>query len=287
MLSSLLRHRGSQEGLDIGEDGYTLLSKVVAMPTFQAGAFTTAEILELVAEKDEKKRFQVCTREGELWIRASQGHTIRTVDDSKLLQRIESADEVPCCVHGTYLFAWPDILNSGGLSRMSRNHIHFAPRLPGAGRVISGMRTDAEVAVFVSVSGAIAAGIEFFRSANDVVLTRGDADGKVPLCHFERVLRLPDLSQLWPVAASDEPPPAEDLAGGTAATAAATVAANEGAPAEGAAAAARRHCDASAGGSATGADGGGSGDAGGGGAPDSESEEETVLLGRALLRGSL
>merc|ERR1712232_558785 len=117
---------------------------------------------------------------GAAWIRANQGHTIRAVQDAKLLTPISCAEEIPCCVHGTYLWAWDQIIASGGLSRMARNHIHFAPRSPGTGVVISGMRSDCEVAVYIDAASAMAAGIQFSRSANDVILTTGDANGMVP-----------------------------------------------------------------------------------------------------------
>ncbi|KAI4138639.1 MAG: hypothetical protein LQ340_008050, partial [Diploschistes diacapsis] len=35
-------------------------------------------------------------------------------------------------VHGTYPAAWAKILETGGLSRMGRGHVHFAVGLPGA-----------------------------------------------------------------------------------------------------------------------------------------------------------
>lgn len=197
MLSSVLRHRGRALGLEIGEDGYTLLSDVVKLPVFKEKGASDVEVQTLVAESDEKNRFHVCSRGGQLWIRANQGHTIRTVEDSKLLCLIGDPCAVPCCVHGTYFLAWEEILSCGGLSRMARNHIHFAPRPPGEG-VVSGLRSDAEVAVFICIASAMAAGIDFFRSANDVILTRGDARGMVPVQHFQKAVRLRDGELLWP-----------------------------------------------------------------------------------------
>lgn len=198
-LSSLLRHNAREEGLALGSDGYARVGDVAALASFHAGGFTVSEVRKLVGQEDEKRRFSICERGGEMWIRANQGHTMASVQDDKLLKPISSAAEVPDCVHGTFLSAWPKILASGGLSHMARNHIHFTTQLPGPGnKVISGMRQDAEVAVFVSVASALAAGLEFFRSANGVILTRGDARGMLPVAHFLRAVRLKDGSQLWP-----------------------------------------------------------------------------------------
>lgn len=75
------------------------------------------------------------------------------------LQPITSAVEAPVVVHGTYKKAWDSIKHqvllcighrinvlcklslagNQGLSRMKRNHIHFAPDVPGGQEIISGM----------------------------------------------------------------------------------------------------------------------------------------------------
>ncbi len=57
-------------------------------------------------------------------------------------------------VHGTYAKKLPAIEKSG-LSRMARNHIHFAKGLPGQNQVISGMRQDCNVHIYVHVPTAI------------------------------------------------------------------------------------------------------------------------------------
>lgn len=215
-LASLLRHRAQNVKLRMRPDGFARLREVLALQMFADDAFTVEEVEGLVAYKDEKQRFQLATFGGEQWIRANQGHTIRTVQDDKLLVAITEDEEIPICVHGTYLFAWEGIMRDGGLSRMNRNHIHFAPRPPGADRLISGMRSDCEVAIYISVARAMASGIQFFRSANEVILTRGDEQGRLSACHFERAVRLADCGQLWPpplVPLSPLPglPPAEAL----------------------------------------------------------------------------
>lgn len=78
---------------------------------------------------------------------------------------------------------------------MSRNHIHFAtgPALSsvlpegrggsivvrdrsagaGAGGVISGMRTDAQILIYIDLKKALEAGVPFWRSENGVILSEG------------------------------------------------------------------------------------------------------------------
>jgi len=85
--------------------------------------------------------------QGIQWIRANQGHPPKTVSDSELLVEITDPASAPICVHGTYKKVLPLVLQTG-LSRMGRNHIHFAPGLASEnGGVISGMRGNCEVVV--------------------------------------------------------------------------------------------------------------------------------------------
>lgn len=133
----------------------------------------------------------------EFMIRATQGHSIKTIAaDTGLLTPITLSDAstIPStCVHGTFYGAWLTILNSGGLKRMGRNHVHFAegPTLAELGlsergektdgnaaerkEVISGMRRDAELLIYVDVKRALEneKDMEWWRSENGVILTAG------------------------------------------------------------------------------------------------------------------
>ncbi|WEW55339.1 tRNA 2'-phosphotransferase [Emydomyces testavorans] len=143
-------------------------------------------------------------------IRARQGHSIKSVEASALLKQLSLSDGAlpQTVVHGTYHAAWPKILETGGLKCMSRNHIHFATgpplsaflpggaagevRIPsqfkgrerrdgggggggdgGDDRVISGMRFDAQILIYIDLKKALAAGCPFWISENSVVLSEG------------------------------------------------------------------------------------------------------------------
>ena len=134
------------------------------------------------------------------------------MDDSLLLAEITDPADAPCCIHGTYRKNLPSIL-SDGLSRMTRNHVHFAPGLPptaegadGKPGVISGMRSSCDVAIYLDVRAALQAGIKLFRSENGVLLSPGDADGRIPSVLFKKVVDL-NGGQLVPL---DRPPRATD-----------------------------------------------------------------------------
>ncbi len=152
-------------------------------------------------------------------IRATQGHSITAVTSQALaLTRLTPLTAPATVVHGTFPAAWRLILASGGLRRMGRNHVHFATGVPGWGTdvmdvsgklgeegkagnvpnrakegkevVISGMRRDATVLVWVDVRRAMEeGGLGFWRSENGVVLCEGDGEGVVGLEFVGRVVQ--------------------------------------------------------------------------------------------------
>ncbi|KAL2166713.1 hypothetical protein VTG60DRAFT_2276 [Thermothelomyces hinnuleus] len=225
-LSRLLRHQATNAGIELDREGFARLDKVLQWPPLRSLAPTFSEILDAVHNSD-KKRFAIkpnpatnpdldeTSTEPSHWlIRANQGHSIK-LDSEHLLRPLalpspeggglpEGAVAVPpVVVHGTYFAFWPAIVASGGLRPMGRNHVHFSTGLPedtDAG-VISGMRRDAELLVYVDVAASLrdgGGGIRWWMSDNGVVLTEGDADGLVPLRYFKEVVgRRQGVGLLW------------------------------------------------------------------------------------------
>jgi 2'-phosphotransferase len=166
-------------------------------PTDSSDAAVVAEAstpITFEADNDDPSNFL---------IRANQGHSIK-VEEEGLLEAITLESELPATVvHGTTHRAWPQILSSGGLKKMTRNHVHFASGLPagfepleGANDiqseaqkepVISGMRNTSSVLVFIDVKKALEGGLKFWKSANGVILSEGNGNGVVPLAYFARV----------------------------------------------------------------------------------------------------
>ena len=139
-----------------------------------------------------------------LCIRANQGHSIGMIDSNLLLQRLTS-DELlqnyPIMVHGTNYSAWERIQSSGGLSKMQRNHIHFATDIPTANgtnnAVISGMRKSCDVYIYVCINKCIRDNISIYKSENGVLLTAGVDDlGILPL-HYVSHVTNSSGSVLW------------------------------------------------------------------------------------------
>ncbi|RVW76881.1 tRNA 2'-phosphotransferase 1 [Vitis vinifera] len=100
------------------------------------------------------------------------------------------AYELFLCVHGSYKRNLESILESG-LKRMKRLHVHFSCGLPMDGEVISGMRRDVNLLIFLDVRKALEDGMKLYISDNKVILTEG-FDGVVPVKYFEKIESWPD-----------------------------------------------------------------------------------------------
>lgn len=136
-------------------------------------------------------------------IRANQGHSIAIESEALLTPITLEGSNVPAVVvHGTYFAFWEAIVASGGLSKMGRNHVHCSTGLPedGAAGVVSGMRGDAELLVYVDVKKSLEEGaMSWWVSENGVVLTEGvGEEGLVPVKYFKEVVgRKEDVGVLW------------------------------------------------------------------------------------------
>ncbi|KAI3800460.1 hypothetical protein L1987_28551 [Smallanthus sonchifolius] len=194
LLTRILRHMASQLNLSMRSDVYVKVQDLLRLnlKTFAnvpISSHTVDDIKEAV-RRDNKQRFGLLEENGELLIRANQGHTVKLVETESLLKPILSAEEFPVCVHGTYKKNLKSILESG-LKRMQRLHVHFACGLPTDGEVISGMRRDINILIFLDVRKALQGGMKLYISENKVILTEG-FDGVVPVEYFEKIESWPD-----------------------------------------------------------------------------------------------
>lgn len=190
-LSYILRHGAEKLNVPITSSGYIKVCDLLALRDFKG--ISEADIKRIV-ENNDKQRFSLDTIDGELMIRASQGHTMSSVQDDELLKRVYSA---PLCIHGTYLRYW-DSIYKNGLNRMKRNHIHFACEEINSDQVISGMRTNVEIKIYLDFDLAIKDGIPFYMSKNNVILSPGvGEDGIISRKYFRKVVRVADNEILF------------------------------------------------------------------------------------------
>eukprot|EP00937_MAST-01D_sp_MAST-1D-sp2_P007489 g7489.t1 len=204
-MSWALRHGADELRLPMAPDGFVAVDALLAALARGSRALTGVSLadVERIVTECPKQRFALSRTGagaggGALRIRANQGHTLRRVHDEALLTRVRGAAEAPVCVHGTYERAWrgPTGIATAGLSRMARNHVHFATGLPGEDGVRSGMRGDVQLLIYVDVGAAMAAGLEFLRSQNGVLLCAGDARGIISPRFFHKVMRVSDGTEL-------------------------------------------------------------------------------------------
>ncbi|KAF8880187.1 phosphotransferase KptA/Tpt1 [Infundibulicybe gibba] len=176
-------------------DGYIKVVDLLSNPKIKSTGLDL-EGLQHIVKDNAKKRFELVFESdasapegGAWWIRASQGHSInaRLLTVEVEYQPIKSLADIPSgiAVHGTNLRAW-NLISKEGLSKMARNHIHLAQGVAGE-NVISGMRSSSQILIFIDVEKALSSGIEFFLSANGVVLTKGDERGFLSPTFFQRV----------------------------------------------------------------------------------------------------
>lgn len=140
----------------------------------------TIDDIKRVVNNNEKQRFTLSISNGILEIKANQGHTISEIVELSL-KRIDRVEFD--IVHGTYLKCWPQI-KTEGLSRMGRNHIHFAKGL----NFINGLRKNAELFIYIDFDKAKEGGLVFFESENGVILCAGDSRGFIDTKYFLKVI---------------------------------------------------------------------------------------------------
>ncbi|KAG6365175.1 hypothetical protein INS49_006783 [Diaporthe citri] len=232
-LSRLLRHQALNAGIKLDKEGYAPLDRVLQWGALRTLNVTVQEVTQVCAD-NEKQRFAMkpaaggegsteTTNPAHWLIRANQGHSIKLESEALLRPVTLEADNVPpVVVHGTYFAFWPRIVESGGLRRMGRTHVHCSTGLPDDEQgVVSGMRRDAEVLVYIDVKRSLEDGtMTWWISDNGVVLTEGvGEEGLLPARYFKEVVgRKEDIGTLWkdgewvadlPEDLKSRPPPAK------------------------------------------------------------------------------
>jgi 2'-phosphotransferase len=195
-LSYLLRHGAVKEGLKIDENGWVSINDLLNHPSMSNFCSTLNDIREIV-QTDEKQRYSLMTNaHGQTFIKANQGHSINVVTDAGMRElSLSDVKNYPDVVHGTMMNHLKSILNQG-LSKMKRNHIHFAIGLPNDQQVISGARQSSNVFIFVDMKKAMDDGIKFYLSENKVILTSGMNGFLLPK-YFAKIISK-DGKQIYP-----------------------------------------------------------------------------------------
>ena len=191
-MSYFLRHGATKLGVPIRSDGYMKILDLLDILRKESNTRVDfsqliLEHIHYVVKHDEKQRFTMKQLEdGNVYIRANNGHTMTCIDEEKLLTRVRCPSEVPVCIHGTYRKAW-QLIKASGLSK--RREPHPLCCGPAGQRRGHGMRGNVELIININTEKAMKDGISFFLSDNGVILSSG-IDGTIPPKYFLEVVKV-------------------------------------------------------------------------------------------------
>jgi 2'-phosphotransferase len=210
-LTKILRHSAGDACLFIDEHGWVDLDQLIAhmrsIPSLdgclvravlacnmdgtisesdvrEVAPLSTKDLILSIVDDDEKGRFELSTLK--TMIRATQGHSITKVDPDLRLIGVEEGSSMTA-IHGTTSTNLSKITAANGVSRMKRNNIHMIGTPPEKGKVKSGYRPSCDRLIWINVPEAMRQGIKFYQSKNDVILSQGNADGKIPADCFLKI----------------------------------------------------------------------------------------------------
>lgn len=188
-LSYLLRHGAEKEKLPIDDQGYVKLSAILSNNRIKTHKATREDIQRIV-ENNNKKRFTLIIRDEIEYICANQGHSLKTINNDNL-QLLKPQDYPTQLIHGTTLHNLQLILESKGLSKMNRNHIHLTSNLQNddVKGVVTGIRHNARVLIYLDIAKLQShESIQIYKSLNDVYLTPGDSNGILSSDFFLKIV---------------------------------------------------------------------------------------------------
>ncbi len=166
-LVKLLRHDLDSQKIIYDSAGYVKLPNII-----KCMKNLNLTVIQSIVEYDERydKQRMDLKFEDDVWqIRANQGHSLKYLDEEKLLTEVFEA--FPFCIHGTETKFLPSIQKSG-LCKMGRTHVHCISSI-NFKDVISGFKKQSNCVIFIDMKASLAAGNRWFVSKNEVLLTEG------------------------------------------------------------------------------------------------------------------
>lgn len=178
----ILRHKAIEYGLEMTKGGYVKISDLIQL-SLQTNFFFDEQTIRNIVSLDRKSRYEL-TDNPPLMIRAVQGHSIRSVLDDYLLEKIDNVFNYPLIIHGTYFKPW-SFIKQTGINRMCRNNIHFSIGYLNDSYVLSGMCSNSEIFIELNVIMSYYNDIPFYISKNNVILSPG-INGVIPSCYIKK-----------------------------------------------------------------------------------------------------
>ena len=133
-LSVVLRHDTTSASVKLKTDGAVLVSQILGLRILKSVRATEADIVS-VCYWNKKQRFRLITRDGQLWVGATQGHSIEGVNVAETATVLDFESTPAYVLHATrYDFLksiYENGLLPGGRSAKRRSHIHSVEQSPG------------------------------------------------------------------------------------------------------------------------------------------------------------
>lgn len=184
-LSYILRHGAHELKLNVDKKGYVSVDDLLATSNLTRLGCDEDTLFSIV-KNCKKQRFGILEQNGKWFIRANQGNSFEV---KELLTPItkENVENYPICVHGTFDKYLSSILNNG-LQRGTRQHIHFSSKDFGDKQIISGMRSDCSVLIWVDLKFMLEhyPELKFGVSENQVLL----CEGPIPRKCFKKIEKI-------------------------------------------------------------------------------------------------
>jgi 2'-phosphotransferase len=168
-LSYVLRHGGRKLGLNFKDNGYVKLGELLNLNNFWR-KIKFKDIFKIV-NSDKKKRFKIIkSKDGTLWIKASQGHTMIFPKLSQ--KRIISKEQLPTLViaHGTYLEKKNKVLKEGLKVHKTKKYIYFRTNIKRDPR--------RKLDIFLDIDKCLKDKIKMFLSDNNVLMVKENLSPK-------------------------------------------------------------------------------------------------------------
>ena len=133
-LSVVLRHDTTSASVKLKTDGTVLVSQLLGLRILKSVRATEADIVS-VCYWNKKQRFRLITRDGQIWVGATQGHSIEGVNVAETATALDFESTPAYVLHATrYDFLksiYENGLLPGGRSAKRRSHIHTVEQTPG------------------------------------------------------------------------------------------------------------------------------------------------------------
>ena len=180
-LVQILRHQATDYNLNMDEKGFVELNEILNhSPKLKEFKNINIDNVIYIVETNKKKRLELEIKDNIYYIRATQGHNENVgqlLNDDLALVKMELSSDNKFFYHGTNSENIPSILENG-LNKMNRKHIHFVETLNETMHV-SGFRSSSDAIVTINMNECINAGMKFYKSSNNVILTEG-INGIIP-----------------------------------------------------------------------------------------------------------